>query len=108
MIYSPISLDQNNLCYENQDTVILRIYDSINLDSNNTYTDYNTSNHYSSKTGTIYLTETPNCINHDQLSDSFYYRNDLSHILLIFSVFFFFIIYIPFRLIFRFYRRGRY
>lgn len=107
MEYSPIELP-NNKCYEYQDTTILRIYDSIVLNQNNSYTDYNTSNHYSKKTGTIFLESEPMCLDHNVLSDSFYYRNDLAHILFIFLVFCFVIIYLPFRLLTRFYKRGRY
>lgn len=107
MIYSPISLENNNKCYEYQDTIILRIYDSINLNQENTYTDYNTQNHYSSKSGSIFLESTPVCISHNDLSDEFYYRNDLSHILIIFLILCLFIIYLPFKIITRFYRRGK-
>lgn len=107
MIYSPISLENNNMCFEYQDSVILRVYDTINLNDYNNYTDYNTSNHYSSYRGKVYLTETPVCINHDDLTHDFYYRNDLSHILIIFFILSFFIFYIPYKLIMRFYRKGR-
>lgn len=106
MIYSPISLENNTKCYEYQDTNILRIYDSINIDSDNSFTDYNTGNHYTAKTGNIYLTTQPQCIDHNKLSDEFYYRNDLAHILIIFLILFIFIFYLPFRVITRFYRRG--
>lgn len=106
MIYSPISLENNNKCYEYQDTVILRIYDSINLDQQNTYTDYNTGNHYSSKTGTIFLTSEPVCIDHNDLSNEFYYRNDLTHILVCFLIMSIFIFYIPIKIFLRFYKKG--
>lgn len=107
MIYSPISLDNNNKCYEYQNTDILRIYDTINLDTANTYTDYNTANHYSSVKGTTYLTTTPVCINHEDLTHDFYYRNDISHILVIFFIMCILIFYIPFKILQRFYRKGR-
>lgn len=107
MIYSPIDLP-NNKCYEYQDTTILRIYDSIDLNQSNSYTDYNTSNHYSTYKGSTILESTPLCIDHNDLSHSFYYRNDLSHIFIIFSFITFIIIFLPFRLLIRFYRKGKY
>lgn len=107
MIYSPISLENNNKCYEYQDTTILRVYDTINLNEDNNYTDYNTSNHYSSIKGTQYLMSIPICINHEDLTHEFYYRNDFSHILVIFFIMFFVIFFIPFKIIMRFYRKGR-
>ena len=107
MFYSPISLENNNKCYEFQDTNILRIYDTINLNQNNNFTDYNTSNHYMSKQGSEFLEIEPTCLNHDLFSHDFYYRNDLSHILIIFIIMCIFIFYIPFKVIQRFYRKGR-
>lgn len=107
MIYSPISLDNNNKCYEFIDTTILRIYDDTTLNTTITYIDYNTSNHYTSKTGQTILTAQPVCISHDDLTDDFYYRNDLSHILVIFLILCIFIFYIPYKIFIRFYRKGR-
>ena len=105
MIYVP-NLD-NNSCYVFQDTMILREYKTTNINSDNQYVDYNTANHYTSISGTEYLTSVPSCINEQDLTSDFYYRNDLSHILVIFFIMFIFIIYIPMKIIFRFYGRGR-
>lgn len=106
MEYSPIELP-NNKCYEYQNTDILRIYDSIVLNQEVTYTDYNTANHYSKISGKVTLDTTPICLDHNIFSDSFYYRNDLAHILIIFVIFCFVIIYCPLRLFLRFYKKGR-
>lgn len=106
MIYSPVAID-NNKCFEYQDTVILRVYDTININQVNNYTDYNTGNHYSSKKGSVLLTDSPVCINHEDLTTDFYYRNDISHILVVFLIICIFVFYIPYKIFLRFYRKGR-
>lgn len=105
MIYVP-NYD-NTHCYVFQDTVILREYVTTNVGQENNFIDYNTSNHYTSIKGTHYLDRVPACINEADLTSDFYYRNDLSHILIIFLILFIFIIYLPWKLIMRFYGRGR-
>ena len=104
--YSPIDLP-NNKCYEYQDTYILRIYDSININQENNFTDYNTANHYQSKSGSIFLENEPVCMSHEYLSHELYYRNDLSHILVIFLILAIFIIYLPIKIFSKFFKKGR-
>lgn len=106
MLYVPID-NFNNVCVEKLNTDIIRVYDSVNINQENNYTDYNTSNHYNSYTSSIVLTSQPTCINSDELTNDIYYRNDLSHILVIFFIMAFIIFYIPYKLIMRFYRKGR-
>ena len=106
MIYVPTSLENNNYCYTMLNTDIIREYKTTNINQDNDFTDYNTANHYSSYDGKEYLVTQPSCINQDDLTNEFYYRNDISHILIIFMILSFIIIYIPLRLLFRFYKRG--
>lgn len=107
MIYVPTDLNNNNYCYILIDTNIIREYHSININQDNDYIDFNSSNHYNSYSSSQYLTTQPSCISHDNLTNDFYYRNDLSHILVIFLIMSIFIFYIPFKIIMRFYRKGR-
>ena len=107
MIYVPTSLDNNTYCYTFIDTNIIREYKSIQIDSLNDYTDYNTSNHYNSYSNKEYLTIQPSCIDHNSLTNNFYYRNDFSHILVIFAIMSIIIFYLPYKIIMRFYRKGR-
>lgn len=46
-----------------------------------------------------------NCIDNSLLTDTFYYRNDLSDILIIFIIFCLFSIYIPLKIILRLFKR---
>lgn len=107
MIYVPTNLSDNNYCYEFIDTNIIREYETINLNQENNYTDYNTANHYSSYSSKEYITKQPNCLDHNSLTNNFYYRNDFSHILVIFFIMSIVIFYIPYKIILRFYRKGR-
>lgn len=105
MIYVP-DLDSSK-CYEQLDTVIIRKWETTNLNQENNYTDYNTSNHYMSKKGSSLLQTAPSCIYNEDLTSDFYYRNDLSHIFIIFLVLVLFIVYLPYKIISRFYGRAR-
>ena len=107
MIYVPTDLNNNNFCYTFVNTDILREYKTINLNQENNYTDFNTGNHYSSFNSKEYLSIQPSCIDHNSLTNDFYYRNDFSHILVIFIIMLFIIFYIPYKIILRFYRKGR-
>ena len=106
MLYVPID-SFNNVCVEKLNTDIIRVYDSVNINQENNYTDYNSTNHYASYKSSIILTSNPNCVSSEHLTNDIYYRNDLSHILVIFFIMSIFIFYIPFKLIMRFYRKGR-
>lgn len=107
MIYVPLNEINSNTCVEILDTNILRYYHTTSLNANNDYTDFNSSNHYSSYSSTIYLSSQPSCVNYEDLTNQVYYRNDLSHILVIFFIMAIVIFYIPYKLFMRFYRKGR-
>lgn len=107
MIYVPTDLNNNNYCYVLIDTNIIREYKTITLNQDNDYTDFNTGNHYNSFSSKEYITTQPICVDHNSLTNNFYYRNDFSHILVIFFIMSIFIFYLPYKLILRFYRKGR-
>ena len=107
MIYVPLDSINNSTCVVVEDTNIIRYYHTTQVNSDNIYTDYNTSNHYSSYTSTEYLTQAPHCIATEDLTNDIYYRNDLSHILVCFFIMAIVIFYIPYKIFMRFYRKGR-
>lgn len=107
MIYVPTNLENNNYCYTFIDTNIIREYKSTQINSLNDYTDYNTGNHYTSYSSSELMTIQPSCIDHNSLTNDFYYRNDFSHILVIFFIMLIIIFYLPYKIIMRFYRKGR-
>lgn len=98
--YKCIYMYQNN---------VLRAYKSI--PKNNTdvdYTDFFIENHYLYREGkqtfSNYST-LPNCFPNDVLTNDFYYRTDFADILLIFFIFAICILYVPIKVVFRFFRR---
>lgn len=104
MIYVP-NLDTTK-CYENIDNVTIREYDSTLVDSNSNVIDYNTSNHYMSRSYTTLVDHNLNCLSNDILTDNIYYRNDFTHIFIVFMLLVIVIVYFPYKLITRFYKRG--
>lgn len=91
MIYIP-DLQDNYICYSfiNSDTI--RAYKTINLNDNNDYIDIYINSHYLASNGVESLTIQPNCIDSQNLTNDWKYRNDLSDILIItfFGLLFFF------------------
>lgn len=108
MIYVP---EDNvfNKCYVVQSTGVIRAYDTV--PRNNThynYRDYYLESNYIYRDGEgswgNYST-LPICLSTDFITNDFYYRNDFPDILFMFCVFSFFIIFVPFKILFRLFRR---
>ena len=103
MIYIPTELlhQENYYSYSNND--IITVYSSCNNDSctcTDIYTnlDYNKSSTYScTKTGVNFIDSTP--------TDNFYYRKDFWSILIMFIIFCFVIIWVPLKIVMRFFKR---
>ena len=68
MIYVP-NLDTTK-CYENIDNVTIREYDSTILDSYSNVTDYNTGNHYMSRSYTTLVDHNLNCLSNDPVKSN--------------------------------------
>lgn len=109
MIYIPNDSTYNK-CYVVQSEGVIRGYDTV--PQNNTY--YNYRDYYirsdyifrdGSGTWSQYTT-LPVCLDSTIITDNIYYRTDFSDICIIFMTMFFFIIYIPFILYKRIFRRG--
>lgn len=82
----------------------------------NCYTQYTTTycdcvnvfprlDYISSEVYSCSLSQSSNYVSYDKFSDDFYYRIDLSSILLIFLIFSIFIVYIPYRIMSRIFGR---
>jgi len=104
MIYVPDL--ENYSCYVVIDSETIRAYKETpvnNLDVN--YRDYYVNSHYLFNDGIETFTQSsilPVCLDNSVLTNDIYYRNDLPQILFIFVVFFFFCIFLPFKLFTRF------
>lgn len=106
MIYVP---DLNYKCYIVQSEGVIRAYEEkpqYNTDIN--YRDYYINSSYIYKDGVqsfgTYST-IPTCLDSSVLTNDFYYRLDLDSILIIFTIFVIFGLCLPFKILFRFFRR---
>lgn len=93
-------------CYTFKDNNTIRAYESspiVGTDIN--YIDYYTDNHYNSQIGVETILEPPICI--ASITDNIYYRNDIVDILILFLIFAFFGLFIPFKVFMRLFKRGR-
>lgn len=107
-IYVPNYTDNN--CAIIKDNETIRVYDNRprNINEDYTYTDYFYNSHYYNINGSEHFdnVETlPTCINSDNITTDFYYRNDIADILLIFLILFIIGILLPIKLFSRFFRR---
>lgn len=107
MIYVPTYNSGNCVIVYDKDTI--RVYDrapTYNSDIN--YTDYYVNSNYMSKSGVSHFSQyssIPSCISSDNITTDFYYRNDFAQILLIFIIMFFVVIYAPWKIFIRMFRR---
>lgn len=112
MIYLP---NINYPCYVIQDKDTIRAYHTqpynpgYNQSVAIAYTDYYINSHYLEKEGSQnfnYNTTLPTCINKNNLTNEFYYRNDFDSILIIFMIIVIFGIYLPIKIFSRLFKRG--
>lgn len=105
-IYVP---DTSYSCYVVRDKDTIRAYHTMpTIDSYIDYTDYFINSHYLERTGIEHFnvySSIPTCLNVDNLTDDFYYRNDLPGILSIFNTFAIYCILIPLLLFKKLYKR---
>lgn len=105
-IYVP---NLNYKCFSIIDKDTIRAYLTTPTTGTITYDDYYLNSHYlvkrGSQTFSNYNTYTIYCINSSNLTNDFYYRNDLSDILIVFFIIVIFCIYLPFSIFGRFCKR---
>ena len=109
-VYLPIDNVNDFACYSVLDKDTIRAYSSrpqINTSSN--YVDFYINSHYLEKEGTqtwgSHVAYLPECISSDAITTDFYYRNDMSQILIMFIILCIFIFYIPIKVFLRLFRR---
>lgn len=109
-VYLPIDNVNDFACYSVFDKDTIRAYfnkPQINTSSN--YIDFYINSHYLEKEGTqswgSYAQYLPTCISSSAITTDFYYRNDMSEILVIFIILCIFIFYIPIKVFLRLFRR---
>lgn len=96
-------------CYVVRSDSTIRAYKDI--PKNNTeveYRDYYYNSNYMYQDGIQSFssyTTLPVCLNNDVLTSDYYYRNDFPYILLMFLIISLFCIYLPFKVLFRLFRR---
>lgn len=105
MLYVPKFNDNNCVVLTNSDTI--RVYDvKPTQNSNVAYTDYYINSHYLTNTGTQnfnYYNE--NIVCRTDITNDFYYRNDISDILIIFMILCIFCILVPLKIFLRLIKR---
>lgn len=106
MIYVP---DTTYRCYVVQSEGVIRAYEQVpTYNSTINYRDYYINSDYiyrDSYTSFSNYTTLPTCLDRSVITDNFYYRNDLDKIMIIFLVISIVIIYLPFKVFMRFFRR---
>ena len=102
-IYVP---DFDYECYVVLDKDTIRAYDTVPiLEETINYTDYYVNSHYLEKKGIETIETIPTCIDKNVLTDNWYYRNDLSDILIIITIFCLFCFYLPIKIFLRLFKR---
>lgn len=109
MIYVPDK--ENYECFVVQSEGVIRAYEE-KPQNNKTigYRDYYISSNYifrdSSQTFSQYGT-IPTCLDDSVLTSDYQYRNDYADILIIFVIYSLFCVYLPIRILFRLFKKGR-
>lgn len=105
-IYVP---DLGYSCYVVQSEGVIRAYEEIPQNNSNIdYRDFYIKSNYIYKDGNQNFssyTTLPTCLDSSVLTDSYYYRNDFSDILIIFLIMCIFGIYIPIKIFLRLFKR---
>lgn len=98
-----------NKCYVVQSSGIIRGYNKVPANGvEYSYRDYYIDSNYIYKDGTgnwSQYSTLPICLASDVITNDYYYRNDFSDILIMFSIIAIFGIYFPFKILFRLFRR---
>lgn len=110
MIYVPDL--ENYKCFVVRDSNTIRAYKETPYNNRTIeYRDYYYNSNYLYQDGyqqfSNYST-LPICLDHNLLTDDYYYRNDFGSILIIFIIFAFCCIYLPFKLFMKLFKRGVY
>ena len=92
--YLPVESINDYSCYVVYDSNTIRAYYNQPTLGTNLYTDFYVNSHYMQKEGSQDISSTielPVCLSSDNITNDYYYRNDISHILIFVSFVLFFI-----------------
>ena len=107
MIYVPDL--ENYRCFVVQSEGVIRAYETRpTYNSTINYRDYYINSDYIYRDGTQQFstyTTLPTCLSNNHVTDSIYYRLDIDKILLVVLILSIFIVYIPLKILRRFFRR---
>lgn len=108
-IYLPVDDVSEFACYSIVGSDTIRAYNSIpRVNSSSNYVDFYINSHYLEKEGTQtwgQYSSLPSCISSNSITNDFYYRNDLSDIMIIFFIMLIICFYFPVRVVCRLFRR---
>lgn len=109
-IYLPSITNQN--CVEVRDKDTIRVWEQRPQQNQQwyNYTDYYINSHYLTKNGSQQFSQyssIPTCVDHSAISDDYFYRNDITDILITFTIIVFFVVLIPLKIFMRLFRRVR-
>lgn len=110
MNYLPSFENNNCITLDNLNNGYIRVYQRTpQTNSTISYTDYFVNYNYMSRTGSQTFgsySANVNCVSHDQFTTDYYYRLDFPNILIMFIIMAIFIIYIPFKIWSKLFKRG--
>lgn len=97
MFYVPYDNKNDYACYTLYDSNTIRAYKQTpQVSANNEYTDFYLNSHYISKMGYQYIESTqelPLCISNENITNDYWYRLDLAHIIVVVSFFLMFLFF---------------
>lgn len=106
-LYVPVPALNDYSCYVIYDSNTIRAYVDFPHLGNNAYTDFYISSHYLEKNGVQDITssvELPQCENINRLTNDYWYRLDLAHIIVI-ATFILLFIFLTYKIIARMFGR---
>lgn len=107
MIYVPDT--ENYKCFVVQNEQVIRAYETVPRNNSTiSYRDYYIQSNYIYKDGQQQFTQyttLPICLAESAVTTDYFYRNDIDSILIVFAIMCLFVIGIPLKIVFRFFRR---
>lgn len=94
----------NKPCYVINNGYI-RVYETTNQNYSNTVYDVYINQDYMVKRGTASYASSTQCDHVNEYTDNFYYRTDIDKVLIIFLILAFVIVWSPFKILLRFFKR---
>lgn len=109
-IYLPSITNQN--CVEVRDKDTIRVWERQPQQNNQDYNyiDYYINSHYLTKLGSQHFNQysaIPQCVDHSIISDDYFYRHDITDILITFTIMILFVVVLPLKIFLRLFRRVR-